>query len=108
MSGQPWLPIDTAPRDNTRIDVWVRSVSDRGEVEEWRVADAYWNTTGVLDPHFSNGPEKPGWYAPGFFYEGCEGPIEFHVGYDPTQRVPNTVTHWMPKPAGPRREGSTP
>lgn len=42
MSDDGWLPIDTAPRDGTLIDIWCRRSWDPPEGYERRV-DVYWD-----------------------------------------------------------------
>ena len=70
-----WKPIETAPRDGTRVDLWVVPP----EAPPSRVCDQIWNTdwgTWTKDAapwYFTIGPWKGDTY----------------------------VTHWMPVPAAP-------
>lgn len=74
-----WQQIDTAPKDGTRIDLWLTvTASPRsfGISDAWRVIDCYWHWT------------KEGWYH---LHEGEEKEL-----YGPY------VTHWMPLPEPPQ------
>jgi hypothetical protein len=50
-----WQPIESAPKDGTRIDVFA-------EGRRW--PDSYW----------SGGPKRGCWWAPNWDYDGMDGP----------------------------------
>jgi hypothetical protein len=67
-----WQPIETAPKDGTKVDLWVNF-----QRSGWgRVADAYWND------------EVRDWQLGGF------NAVEYDVRPE--------ISHWMPSPSGPR------
>lgn len=70
----PWRPIETAPRDGTKIDLWA------GYME--RVPDAKFHTVRGLWAYWGlNDFEQMDWV-----------------------RLPLAPTHWMPIPEGPTDE----
>ena len=69
----PWMPIETAPRDGTDVDLWVVGNNGKG----WRQAEAYWIN---------------GWRAENMAYLD-PGPVEVDG---------NVATHWMPHPTPPK------
>lgn len=69
-----WQPIETAPKDGTRIDIW--DPSHGGQ----RIADAYWY----------GGQKRGGWHAPNQDYDGMDGLY-----------AKDGITHWMPLPDAP-------
>ncbi|WP_426956801.1 hypothetical protein [Muricoccus radiodurans] len=85
MSG--WHPIETAPRDGTRVDLWIRASyapHDRPP-QGYRVTDAQWSPTSgwvqVIDAGSDAGGTRPLEYdGPGAFID---------------------ATHWRPIPDGP-------
>lgn len=71
----PWRPINSAPKDGTRLDLWV---------EDGREADATW-----AEPKLSSlGPCWCRWA-----YDECFGWINQAIG--------GTPTHWQPLPPAP-------
>ena len=83
-SATVWQPIETAPKDGTRIDVWL-SKSRR------RVTNCYWgrpsHTCGENEGYCDSCPDRDGW---------VDGE-DFMNGY--TDEEP---THWMPLPTPPQ------
>ncbi len=73
-----WLPIETAPKDGTEVDLWTVFKDGDGE----RVTNAKW----------VDGP-WPGWRAQEWDHGG--------MGWDP---IWGEATHWMPLPKPPVRE----
>ena len=70
-----WQPIETAPKDGTRIDLWTKTWIAASDSFMWkRITDCRWSKGDAL----TNTPAR---------WSGC----------DPN-RVP---THWMPIPAAP-------
>jgi hypothetical protein len=44
---EDWQPIATAPKElNRYVDMWFRTVSDKGNYMEWRVTDVLWTKNG--------------------------------------------------------------
>jgi hypothetical protein len=74
--GPQWQPIETAPRDGTKFDLWI-------ERDSYRVTDAYWS-------------DLQGWWCTDGDY-GPEEPLPLAI-------VP-APTHWMPLPAPPAGPG---
>jgi len=78
-----WLPIETAPKDGTTIDVWLsgRINSNIG----FRETDVWWGTV-------SGQEGQAGWVL--IEDDGTEGYVDLlHDSY--------IVTHWMPLPKPP-------
>lgn len=86
-----WQPISTAPKDGTKLDLWV----DYGGYGK-RVPDAFW--TDDSDFNWEDESRKAGWGAANKGYDGCDGWAD-----DPDDGV--VATHWMPIPDGPKRHG---
>lgn len=104
-----WQPIETAPRDGTRIDLWM--VSESGE--SYREANAYF-VTGKSDEKIvwdknetftRERIHRDGWWAPNHDYDGEDGWADQPVYYSHHPRskrwVGTTATHWMPLPEAP-------
>lgn len=101
-----WLPIETAPKDGTAIDLWMVDESGRG----WREANAYWvsNRTDSYDDYETGAHRRlhvlrDGWYAPNHDYDGedgfCDQPVRRYGR--PPKPTWITPTHWMPLPEPP-------
>lgn len=81
-----WQPIETAPKDGTRIDVWQYchnsewrpNPKDCGIENGWRYADIYWEDGEWQQMHDNLG-------------EGVSIEFKHH-----------TISHWMPLPAAPK------
>lgn len=105
-----WQPIETAPKDGTKVDLWIVDQDGNGE----RVVDAEW----VADFAFYNRywhPERgaysesgrrDGWYAPnqGYDYESdfCDEPRRFNDHPKQMRDFFKEATHWMPVPEPPK------
>lgn len=83
----PWQPIETAPRDGTKIDLWV-SDNEGG----FRVPNGFWSEE---IPPFNMRDWPPNWMAENRWYDGCDG-----LAADP-DCPDEVVTHWMPLPEPP-------
>jgi len=81
-----WQPIETAPKDGTEVDLWLRSDEGRG----WRQTNAYWVTSlRDLSMPPCNQFVRDGWYCSSSNIDGfCE---------DNWLKA----THWMPLPLDP-------
>lgn len=78
-AGEGWQPIETAPRDGARVDLWIVRLSSSGRHhDEHRVPNCYWDA------------RKDRWRTSWLRADG-HPPI-------PANYVP---THWMPLPAPP-------
>ncbi len=69
-----WQPIETAPKDGSKVDLWV--IFENGG---HRVTDAYWT-----------GNDRRGWML------GSDGYTQHQYTTRPV------VTHWMPIPEAPK------
>jgi hypothetical protein len=84
-----WQPIETAPKDGTKIDLWVVH-----ETYRRRVPDAYWLGDAKQPPFFDD-ERMEGWAAANMGYDGCDGWAD-----EPDDN--DRATHWMPLPKPPR------
>ena len=75
-----WQPIETAPRDGTLVDLWVR-LPDGSAI---RLADCYWGRD-------QRGKRGKCWHAPYMDYQAEYGPVPRN----------HAITHWRPLPAPP-------
>jgi hypothetical protein len=88
-----WQPIETAPKDGTSIDVWVRefSIGAGGALtvkEDGRVANAFWGL-----PRFYGEPPSQT-HETWCVSDGMsDNNIEF---------CGRRATHWLPKPEAPK------
>ena len=73
-----WQPIETAPKDSTKIDLWMQiyaSPRSMGWADSFRVPEAWWQESTKQWVHLHNGRAEP-----------------LYTEY---------VTHWMPLPDPP-------
>lgn len=75
-----WRPIESAPRDGTKVDLWL----DSGR----RIADAEWGLPEIIEDDDADEDEE-GWITDYGFRTYCIGEDE-------------RVTHWLPLPAAPK------
>lgn len=109
LASRAWRPISSAPRDGTRVDLWL--VNHRGEGR--RVTDAYWNEKGRTrtwrDGNWIE-VDAPCWYAfaRGYDYEDEDASCETLRVFVDRPRVMSWVfdeaTHWMPRPDAPNND----
>ena len=101
-----WQSIETAPKDGTKIDLWM--VDEKGAA--WRVTDAYW-VENRLDELRTPTPSgrwefkkvaRDGWFAPHYDYD-ADGFCDVPKTFDPNNNgwLFTTATHWMPLPKPP-------
>lgn len=96
-SALEWRPIETAPRDGTRIDLWMINNDGRS----YREADAYWVDDRDVDPYGNRG-KRSGWFGPNHDYEGMDGWADDPAHPDRLGNIRFTSpTHWGPLPAPP-------
>lgn len=88
-SDEAWQPIESAPTDGTKIDLWVTAWFSRtNDGQSQRVPDCYW--AGRDDPC---GTDWTGWT-----YDDATAARAYPVESDETK-----ATHWIPIPEGPRQ-----
>lgn len=89
VSKSGWQPIETAPKDGTRIDLWMPSGR--------RVPNCFWgkpeHSCGEYEGYCDSCPDHDGWIDS----------EDFMSGY--TDEEP---THWMPLPSSPARSTAEP
>lgn len=78
--GPVWRPIETVPKDGTRVDLWCKRVHCHGHEDRQRVCNASWGDMAEL--------------LTGKIYQGWRG---IHNPY-----AELTPTHWTPLPAAPQ------
>lgn len=80
----PWRPIETAPKDGTRVDLWAGV----------RICDALWRCPSEVH---ADDPLTYSWWAPS---------PECYSAYPEMEDTPIGVipTHWMPVPEPPEVE----
>ncbi len=96
-----WQPIETAPKDGTRFDLWMVDEDGRG----CRVADAYWVASAEdRQIHYAEDGShsfvnvtRSGWFAPYHDYEDdgfCDYPKRFNAHPNQRKWIWRQPTHW--------------
>ncbi len=84
-----WQPIETAPKDGTKIDIWAKErfvPNAPVEPKSYRMTNAYW-----ISDNFGNGP---------CWVYDCEcSPQGIEILLQGGARI---ITHWMPLPEPPK------
>ena len=80
LAAYKWQPIDTAPRDSSRV-----LVANKNSYGEWRVHEAWWAIP------YDGAPQEYGWWC--HDGDGCLLDDSIH---------PCGATHWMPLPSPPK------
>lgn len=93
-----WQPIETAPMDGTKVDLWLVNADGEG----WREADAYWVTDKNVDPYDSRRGRRDGWFAPNHDYDGMDGWCDYPMSTNRDGKVYfRKAIYWMPIPLPP-------
>lgn len=89
-----WQPIETAPKDGTEVDIWVKALWSGRCAGHWRIPNAEWN-------------EERGQWISRFHQDRL--PMEY-TNEGPDRKSARVVTHWMPLPDPPKaaQENSKP
>ena len=110
-----WQPIETAPKDGTKIDIWCIDADGAG----WREPNAYYVKNQPYDEVVfddklgyvtwrSLGARRDGWWAPNHDYDGmdgfCDCPEFFNKHPKQMKLVFIKATHWMPLPTPPKEK----
>ena len=67
-----WQPIETAPKDGTRVDLWANGM---------RLTDAKWRS---ISSFHEDDPETYAWYCPELdVYDGHEGWVDVPIDTTP-------------------------
>lgn len=84
-----WMPIESAPKDGTLIDLWVTGTHFTG-----RISDSKWGLPSDEDGEPVE--DEPCWVS-----------LDWHTTYDEWywMDVEYAPTHWMPLPPPPKTEG---
>ncbi len=85
--GCGWKPIATAPKDGTKVDIWMQvnaSPMSMGLSDSFRVVECAWSESEVAK-------EGPGWYH----YDQSKS-------YDFRRLQDRYITHWMLTPDAPK------
>jgi hypothetical protein len=82
MGNRSWQPIENAPKDGTKVDLFVRGFTLTGDPVGKRFPDAYWHTGEPAGPN--GGSPRIGWWI---------GSYPLAKKWRPT--------HWMIQPEAP-------
>jgi len=83
-----WLPIETAPRDGTVVDLWIKTEYGNFRITDCKWGNSDWNHSGtgqwIFEARDESETHRDAWHD--VFYVYGDG----------------SVTHWMPLPEPPK------
>jgi hypothetical protein len=93
-----WQPIETAPKDGTRIDVWMVGVAGDKKPLAFRMTDICWSSVEELEVESTGWFPHGAWTSPSLFRRKT---IETPRSHPWRTGAWQELTHWMPLPEPP-------